>query len=73
MTPKEKAQDLYNKMDNQRQISSDAAKQCALIAVNEIIKITWKKESWYSPRGGYEERYLLDPYWEQVKKEIEAL
>ena len=37
MTPKEKAQDLYNKMDNQRQIGPDAAKQCALIAIDEMI------------------------------------
>ena len=64
MTPKEKAQDLYNKMDNQRQISSDAAKQCALIAVDEILLHEKENHS------------ILDKsteYWREVKKEIEAL
>jgi hypothetical protein len=62
MTPKEKAQDLYNKMDNQRQISSDAAKQCALIAVEEILNVT-------------SESYDIDHinWWKKVKQEIEAL
>ena len=73
MTPIEKAAKLTSYYLPFCNDNLTDAKQCALIAVDEIIKITWKKESWYSPRGGYEERYLLDPYWEEVKQEIEKL
>jgi hypothetical protein len=61
MTSKEKAEELINKM---YQCSIDGlefnAKQCALIAVNEI----------YNEIHTYYERY---EYWEEVKQEIEKL
>jgi len=62
MTPKEKADELFNKyysylksnlMNDKEAI--DDAKQCALIAVDEVIKETGSK------------------YWYEVKQEIEKL
>jgi hypothetical protein len=38
MKAKQKAEYLYNQMYNQRQIGPEAAKQCALILVSELIK-----------------------------------
>ena len=73
MTPKEKAQELFDKYfeatNNYYQ-----AKQCALIAVDEIIN-----SSPTNPlKGGYIELYsdMVDEaieYWQKVKHEIEAL
>jgi hypothetical protein len=70
MTPKEKAEELVNKLleslyDNGslsfKRILFAKAKQCALIAVDEIINI-WEysdtQEKWW---------------WQQVKQEIENL
>jgi hypothetical protein len=80
MTPKEKALDVYHKMHYQNQIVSIEAKQCALIAVNEIINA-------YPHTFGLNKEYTKDGelvtsivnirpniiYWQEVKKEIEAL
>jgi hypothetical protein len=55
MTPKEKAQELAMKFDKYGE--TDNAKQCALIAVDEIIK----------------EVVLSSMYWQEVKQEIQAL
>ncbi len=67
MTPKDKAIELYNKYeqlgrDFTRGVSmKEFAKQCALIAVDEMIEVakslTMETQEWY----------------EEVKKEIEAL
>jgi hypothetical protein len=68
MTPKEKAKELYFKMHSQEQIVSKEAKQCALIAVDEIIN--------EYPNAKPMIVYMTNPrvrYWEEVKKEIEAL
>jgi hypothetical protein len=72
MTPKEKAQELVKKFtahsyhnDNVQQCF-DHAKQCALIAVEEILKAV----------NNPDETYLMKDdvnYWTEVKKEIEAL
>jgi hypothetical protein len=62
MTPKEKAKELFDKiykLDNRAWY--DTAKQCALIAVDEILNAV---------------RYLDDEseeYWQEVKQEIQAL
>jgi hypothetical protein len=61
MTPKEKAKELYFKMHSQEQIVSKEAKQCALIAVDEIIK---DKKAF---------NQISIEYWEDVKQEIELL
>jgi len=75
MTSKEKAFDLIRlyrniEFDNGENcylmISMKNAKQCALIAVDEIIKCV----------NNPDEYYLMEYsifYWQEVKKEIEAL
>ena len=68
MTPKEKAIKLVNKMCAyaiiNRNGSWNNAKQCALIAVDEILKLVSNDLDLY---------YKDCIYWEQVKAEIQAL
>jgi hypothetical protein len=65
MTPKEKAKELFDKFED-KLISShtiflgEAKKECALIAVNEILNLPFEFQS---------ER----KYWQEVKQEIEKL
>ena len=58
MTPLEKAAELIDKMT--MEIGKFNAKQCAIIAVNEILSIN----------SVYKDVELSD-YWEEVKQEIE--
>lgn len=68
MTPKEKAKELVEKIHDELYFSlSDGynskdifikAKQCALIAVDEILEICPLQNDWY---------------WQEVKSEIEKL
>jgi hypothetical protein len=71
MTSKEKALQLVNKFDTEARgidkykyaLNSEilhTAKECALIAVDEVIGYGYKPEFPYK-------------YWEEVKKEIESL
>jgi len=60
MTPKEKAEQLFNSIYMQSTNKYDA-KQCSLISVNELIE-----EAYYT--DGYYDRL---EYWEEVKQEIE--
>jgi hypothetical protein len=62
MKPKEKAEELYKKMlfCYQGHIDEYTAKQCALIAVDELIA------NEHLEAGD-------SPYWIRVKKEIETL
>jgi hypothetical protein len=84
MTPKEKAQELVDKFyntphcgiehqPNKRycdciEMNPFQAKQCALMAVDEIIKLDMLID---------EDTYVMTPsylqYWEQVKQEIQKL
>jgi hypothetical protein len=66
MTPKEKAIELIDKMLHcyQGHIDEYTAKQCALIAVDEIIK---------DNPNIYDSDRLNYKYWNEVKKEIEKL
>ena len=76
MTPKEKAQELINRFrefadgtdpETDRyspNIEKQKAKQCALIAVDEILEIELLVES-------VDDYYLR--YWQEVKQEIEKL
>ncbi len=67
MTPKEKARELvdrYNKTVNT--ITNKPIKQCALIAVDEIIYADW-----YIPT--FEDYKKWTSYWKEVKQEIEKL
>jgi hypothetical protein len=71
MTPKEKANELYSKFDNLLNkdfihpiVYDNQLKQCALIAVDELIEVVNELD--------YE---LGDDkvYWKEVKQEIEKL
>lgn len=71
MTPKEKAEELFLKMYNTEDpmgnypMCFDTAKQCALIAVDEIMQFLTQAS-----------KYLAFPeqiiYWQKVKAEIEV-
>ena len=77
MTPKEKAQEIYDKIHfalpsyhDEGQQEHKSAKECALIAVDEIYKLRMTH--------GQHLDYDIDKinyysYWEQVKQEIEKL
>ena len=80
MTPKDKALELYNKYeqlgrDFTRGVSmKEFAKQCALIAVNEIIEATNMYQ--YGISNALEHipsKIVKHPYWQEVKQEIENL
>jgi hypothetical protein len=64
MTPKEKAIDLVEDMHDAPEMGyNEHAKQCALIAVDEIMNVII---------GSYD--YELEKiYWKEVKQEIEKL
>jgi hypothetical protein len=72
MTPKEKAFELAHKFrlidirtseSTTMMISMTDAKQCALIAVDEILKVALF----------YNDSQAEIPYWDEVKQEIENL
>ena len=73
MTPKEKAKELIIKFQHPPSalehtecdcLHIDIAKECALIAVDEILNVTAGLNGWI---GGFQS------YWEEVKQEIEKL
>jgi hypothetical protein len=67
MNSKQKAEELFNKMYNcELDISYYGAKQCALIAVDEII-------AQIEPSVSMDVISARINYWEEVKKEIELL
>jgi hypothetical protein len=72
MTPKEKAKELFDKMfyskseDGYHSVNSYRAKQCALIAVDEIMNVELIKHAAF-------EFYDVRNYWREVKQEIQAL
>jgi hypothetical protein len=76
MTPKEKAKELVDKMKlatdefGYININKERHKQCALIAVDEIIKSIPCRED-YGGNGWI----LIDnsEYWQEVKQEINLL
>ncbi len=67
MEPKVKAEQLVNKMFNWiaggSVIEYEMAKECALIAVDEILKVA----------SFYNDSQAEVTYWQEVKKEIENL
>ena len=80
MTPKDKALELYNKYeqlgrDFTRGVSmKEFAKQCALIAVDEIIEATNMYQ--YGISNALEHipsKIVKHPYWQEVKQDIEKL
>jgi hypothetical protein len=74
MTPKEKASELVNKYYYHSKcnlLSPFEAKNCALIAVEEILqsgptKIVWEDDNTEIP-------IMDEEWWESVKQEIENL
>jgi hypothetical protein len=68
MTPKEKAEEIYYKFTTYAPLHSNN-KQCALIAVDEILNnfgIRVEDKTHYC-------NYLTIQYYEEVKQEIEKL
>ena len=71
MTPQEKAKELFDKMYKADNVNSnypmcfDSAKQCALIAVDEILNTIE-----YSSQA---DELSKVNYWQEVKQEIELL
>jgi len=61
MNPKEKALELVQKYfkANHQPYGFKDAKQCALIAVDEVLSVCWYKKDM--------------EYWDEVKQEIEKL
>jgi|688.fasta_scaffold08696_5 hypothetical protein len=77
MTPKDKAQELVDKFIVHTRVYHEvlgwedyieSAKQCALIAVDEIIEATKHVVDRPDFNG-----IVFNTYWEQVKAEIQAL
>jgi hypothetical protein len=73
MTPKEKAKELYNKCEDS--ITGleghewwDSAKQCALIAVEEMLSELYHIAYDDDDYGEWKMKY-----WQEVKQEIEKL
>ena len=77
MTPKEKAIELVDKMAFE--ICKTDAKQCALIAVDEIIDEVYNISHQYAAIYNEETKFYNYTeskelkFWQEVKKEIEAL
>jgi len=70
MTPKDKAKELFDKFMkpvdglHKYPMCFDTSKQCALIAVDEVIE-SLHEHHWQN-------RLIID-YWKEVKQEIEKL
>lgn len=96
MTPQEKAKELVNKFnlvnsknyiddnglwDTEFVLTNDDAKECALIAVEEILNAEPRCPSdvdWDDVGGTHQyyyeaQREEAEKFWQQVKKEIEKL
>lgn len=81
MTPKEKAKEIVHKMygDELDYMTEGQAKQCALIAVDELImeiyNIDHQHRAIYNSETGYysysDSKELI--FWKEVKQEIEKL
>jgi|688.fasta_scaffold867493_1 hypothetical protein len=90
MTPKEKAKELVDKFfeysyrvkwdidKNKWEHNFDQSKQCALIAVDEIIKASPLEPNdtpeWLQPEDWFPDSNIsAEKYWQEVKIEIENL
>ena len=81
MTAKEKAEELVNKFYNEVRYYQ-RAKQCALIAVDEIIKERYFHNEHYKQNSKFKYHIEIElskrleatrNYWNEVKHEIEKL
>jgi hypothetical protein len=88
MTPKEKAEELFEKFNNVDSpylenfgMTFTMAKRCALISVDEILKANelnylFTNEQINCMEGTSDDRWIYETYmeyWQQVKNEIEKL
>lgn len=80
MTPQEKADELvlnYLRIDNDTNewFHKGLAKKCALLAVDEVIKVCpyYSKEGCETIEQLRANDYEFITYWNQVKQEIEKL
>ena len=76
MTPKEKAKELVDKFKLKHKFFTDSfikttAKQCALIAVDEIIE--FMEVDNFDSNTCYWANHSKMQYWQEVKQEIENL
>jgi hypothetical protein len=74
MTPEEKAKELLDRFDLPTGLMTVERKQCALIVVDEILKLHHPNIIIYS---SFENNTMSDMtqvfYWQKVKSEIEKL
>ncbi len=79
MTPKEKAEDLYQKFlryaPAAEEFEHEHTKQCALVSVDELIK---ECTFWFDTLSFISTQELKESlerlnYWQEVKQEIEKL
>lgn len=84
MTPKEKAEELIDRFLHKSVVIDDdiqyyhpkpysLAKQCALIAVDEIIKVSAPYIDKHEPYYQELDDNQTQVYWQEVKQEIENL
>ncbi len=81
MTPKYKAEELLNKMlsknpnrqDGISMIDTIQAKLCAIVAVDEILKVTADEDDKYETYYQELNYNQTQVYWQEVKNEIEKL
>lgn len=77
MTPKEKAQELFDKYWTliaykiEGSVGRIVIKQCALIAVDEMLSMLAYTDNYVKDEMGKIGAYLI--YWQEVKQEIEKL
>ena len=75
MTPQKKAKELVDKFSAVPLLDSYEAKQCALIAVDEIIKVCpyIRHKDWETLEQLNAANIYFVEYWNEVKQEIEKL
>lgn len=71
MNPKEKALQLVSKMLLDHDMPYELAKQCALIAVEEVLRVHISIQDYIFIKTAY--TITFDEYWYKVKQEIEKL
>ena len=72
MTPQQKAKELFHKYylaipSDEMGLSDEASRQCALIAVDELLEATKRYDYTLGPNPSYNE------YWLKVKYQLEQL
>jgi hypothetical protein len=80
MTPKEKAKELVDRFTKLPEegslmwyVSFEIAKKCALIAVDEILKVTAPIIDRFEPYYQELTSEMTQEYWQEVEQEIKNL